>query len=99
MQQQRNHFRRWAVGVVVLLGWCARGHAAEAPVPAPAPPPGSPASQQQPFVVSGLDEKTNTVRLLVNKSVTIETSRPYKRLSNGQPDIAEANPIAPTRIL
>src|SRR5437016_2120490 len=94
---QRIHIRRgrWAVSVVavIMLGLCAGVRAAEAPTTAPTAP------AKQPFVISGVDEKTNTVRLLQNKSVTIETSRPYKRLSNGQPDIAEANPISPTRIL
>src|SRR5918993_957078 len=51
------------------------------------------------LVISGLDERTGSVRLLVNKSTTLVTGRPYKRLSVGQPDIAEVNGIGPTRIL
>src|SRR5687767_14903229 len=50
------------------------------------------------LVISGLDERTGSVRLLVNKSTTLVTARPYKRLSVGQPDIAEVNGIGPTRI-
>jgi pilus assembly protein CpaC len=51
------------------------------------------------LITGGVDEKTGNIRLLVNKSVTITTSRPYKRISVGQPDIAEVNGIGPTRIL
>jgi pilus assembly protein CpaC len=79
-----------------------------APAPAPAPSvqpagnpnvvqPGVPAGQA--LVTGGLDERTGSVRLLVNKSTTLITSRPYKRISVGQPDIAEVNGIGPTRIL
>jgi pilus assembly protein CpaC len=50
------------------------------------------------LVVSGLDER-GTVRLLVNKSTTLVTARPYKRVSVAQPDIADVNGIGPTRIL
>src|SRR5687767_13504043 len=60
---------------------------------APATQPGGP------LVISGLDERTGTVRLLVNKSVTLETSRPYTRVNVGQPDVADANGIGATRIL
>ena len=98
---QRIHIRRRGiVGVAVVIAalmLCVSARAAEAPETPP--PPAAATTPGKPFVISGVDEKTNTVRLLVNKSATIETSRPYKRLSNGQPDIAEANPIAPTRIL
>ena len=52
-----------------------------------------------PMIVGGLEDKTGTLRLLVNKSVTLTTSRPYKRLSVGQPDIADVNGIGPTKIL
>jgi pilus assembly protein CpaC len=52
-----------------------------------------------PLITGGIDEKVGNVRLLVNKSVTLTTSRPYKRISVGQPDIAEVNGIGPTRIL
>src|SRR5687768_7017069 len=55
--------------------------AAGATAPAPAPPGGGAAG----LVISGLDERTGSVRLLVNKSTTLVTARPYKRLSVGQP--------------
>src|SRR5688500_12272285 len=76
---------------------------APAPAPAPAQPritaadPGVPAGQA--LVTGGLDERTGSVRLLVNKSTTLITSRPYKRMSVGNQDIAEVNGIGPTRIL
>jgi pilus assembly protein CpaC len=63
--------------------------------PATAPPETGAAS----LVVSGLDERTGSVRLLVNKSTTLVTARPYKRVNVAQPDIADANPIGTTRIL
>jgi pilus assembly protein CpaC len=52
-----------------------------------------------PLIVSGIDPSTGTIRLLINKSIALTTSRPYKRISVAQPDIAEVNGIAPTRIL
>src|SRR3954469_24159603 len=51
-----------------------------------------------PLLIGGLTEKDG-VRLMVNKSMVLSTSRPYKRLNLGQPDIAEVNGIGPTRIL
>src|SRR4029079_14955876 len=38
-------------------------------------------------------------KLLVNKSRVVTTSRNYRRISVGQPDIFEANAIGPTKIL
>ena len=74
-----------------------------APTTAPAAPGTTAATPGQPagaaLVTGGLDERTGSVRLLVNKSTTLVTSRPYKRISVGQPDIAEVNGIGPTRIL
>ncbi|HEX8521738.1 MAG TPA: type II and III secretion system protein family protein [Tepidisphaeraceae bacterium] len=56
------------------------------------------ANSGQPIVTGGLGE-ANDIKLLVNKSVVLTTSRPYRRLSVGQPDIFEANAIGPTKIL
>jgi pilus assembly protein CpaC len=56
------------------------------------------AASTMPLVTTGLEQNGN-LRLMVNKSVTLTTSRPYKRLSIGQPDIADVNGIGPTRIL
>jgi pilus assembly protein CpaC len=63
-----------------------------------ATPPASGAAKS-PLVVTGVDEKTGSLRLLVNKSAALTTNRPYKRVSINQPDIAEANLIGPTKIL
>ena len=78
---------------------------APAPRPGPAvvepavPPvePGVPAGQA--LVTGGLDERTGSVRLLVNKSTTLITSRPIKRVSVGQQEIAEVNSLGLTRLL
>jgi pilus assembly protein CpaC len=58
----------------------------------------SAANTGQPIVVGGLGE-SGDIKLLVNKSVVLTTSRPYKRLSVGQPDIFEANAIGQNKIL
>src|SRR5881394_3929865 len=58
---------------------------------------GGAAAPSGPLVSGGLEQNGN-LRLMVNKSVTLTTSRPYKRLSVGQPDIADVNGIGPTRI-
>jgi pilus assembly protein CpaC len=63
-----------------------------------AAPPTGPAGKG-PIVTAGLDEKTGTLRVLVNKSVTLTTVRPYKRLNIGEPEIAEVNAIATNKIL
>jgi Flp pilus assembly secretin CpaC len=51
-----------------------------------------------PMVNSGLNEQ-GSIRLLLNKSTVLSTSRPYRRISVGQADIAEVNGIGPNRIL
>src|SRR5689334_20650959 len=75
-----------------LLSLCAlsasaQTAAAPAAVPAAAAAAPTTARSAGPLVSTGLDEKTGGVRLLVNKSVTLNTNRPYKRLNVGQPDI------------
>src|SRR5438067_1547601 len=76
---------------LVALALCAAAPVGLAQTTAPA--------NRGALIVGGIDEKAGNIRLLVNKSVTIVTSRPYKRISVGQPDIAEVNGIGPTRIL
>jgi pilus assembly protein CpaC len=39
------------------------------------------------------------IKLKVNNTTVVKTTRAYKRVSIGQPDIADFNPIAPTSIL
>src|SRR5205823_5325748 len=39
------------------------------------------------------------VRLTVNKTTVVTTSRPYKQVSIGQPEIADINMIGPNNIL
>jgi pilus assembly protein CpaC len=60
----------------------------------------APAEGGRPIVVAGLEPGgTSDIKLLVNKSRVVTTSRPYRRISVGQPDIIEANAIGPTKIL
>jgi pilus assembly protein CpaC len=58
--------------------------------------PGNDASQ--PFVKES-DTHTGQLKLLVNKSVVLETRAPYKRVSVGQPEIADVNVLGQSRIL
>jgi pilus assembly protein CpaC len=65
---------------------------------------GMPASAQQasqpgPAIVADGLSQTGSVNLTVNKSTVITTRSPYKRVSIGQPDIADINTLAPTTIL
>lgn len=39
------------------------------------------------------------LKLMVNKSVVLKTTRPYKRVSAAQPEIADVTPISPTSLL
>jgi pilus assembly protein CpaC len=66
---------------------------------APAAPGAPPTSGTARLVISGLDERTGSIRLLVNKSTTLQTSRPYMRVNVAQPDIADVNGIGTTSIL
>jgi pilus assembly protein CpaC len=60
----------------------------------------TPADAGKPIVVAGLEPGGGSdIKLLVNKSRVVTTSRPYRRISVGQPDIIEANAIGPTKIL
>ena len=90
LSRARNSFI--CLALVGALGLCAFAHAA-------APPTTNPDNKGAPLVISGIDEQTGNIRLLVNKSVTVTTSRPYKRISVAQPDVADVNGISPTRIL
>jgi hypothetical protein len=73
-----------SAGALLSLGaMTARAQTAAAPaVPAAAAAAAAApttARSAGPLVTSGLDEKTGGVRLLINKSVTLNTNRPYKR--------------------
>jgi pilus assembly protein CpaC len=50
------------------------------------------------IVADGLDG-TGRIKLTVNKTAVITTKVPYKRVSVGQADIADVNPIGPGNIL
>src|SRR5438874_13431687 len=55
-------------------------------------------AQQAPdAIVANLDG--GKITLKVNNTTVVKTTRPYKRVSVGQPDVADFNAIAPTSIL
>src|SRR4051794_32722759 len=59
-----------------------------APLAAVASPSASTApGNAGPLIVGGIDEKTGGLQLLVNKSKTLLTSRPYKRVSTPNEDV------------
>ncbi len=88
----------WCIAVAASLAVAGLSAKPQAAGAAPAPTTMRSVAST-PLITGGIDEKAGNVRLLVNKSVTLTTSRPYKRISVGQPDIAEVNGIGPTRIL
>lgn len=45
------------------------------------------------------EAKMSSLKILVNKSVVLETKTPYKRVSVGQPEIADVNVLGPGRLL
>jgi pilus assembly protein CpaC len=51
-----------------------------------------------PMIADGL-ANDGAIRLTVNKSTVVATSRPYKQVSVGSPDIADVNTIGPNNIL
>lgn len=62
---------------------------------------GQPAPASQPsanIVVDGVN-KDGALKLTVNKTALVKTNAPYKRVSVGQPEIADVNPIGPGNIL
>ncbi len=90
---------RWTL-IVVLLGMLSMLLAVRA---AAAPAPGAPATRQAPRgtgqIVADGTGPDGRLKLSVNKSSVITTNVPYKRVSVGQPDVADVNPIGPGNIL
>ena len=60
--------------------------------------PAQSADASRPFVKEA-DAHVSQLKLLVNKSVVLETRTPYKRVSVGQPEIADVNLLGQSRIL
>ena len=69
-----------------------------AAAPAAAVPAAAAATGPTPIITSGLDQQ-GTVRLSVNRTAEIKTSVPVKRVSIGQPEIADVSPFSPNLIL
>lgn len=58
-----------------------------------------PASQPAADIVADGVGRDGMLKLTVNKTALVKTNAPYKRVSVGQPDIADVNPIGPGNIL
>jgi pilus assembly protein CpaC len=91
--------------IVLLLAGAAAGVADETPAAAAAnnvqPPTSQPATttgRTTTFVTDGLGPD-GSIHLLSGKGSVITTRAPYKRVSIGQPDIADINTIGPSTVL
>lgn len=81
--------------IIVAGGMLAIAATVRATTPqTPAQTAAKPASE---LVVDGADKAQ--LRLSVNKTAVITTKVPYKRISVGQPEVADVNPIGPGNIL
>ena len=98
---QRAAFLLATVGAIVLLGGSGVV-GADAPDSSVNPATTQPASQapttRPSFVTDGLGADGN-LDLVSGKTVVLTTRTPFKRMSIGQPDVADVNPIGPANIL
>src|SRR3954470_10082740 len=81
----------------VLMSWVTMASFAVAQT-APATRPAGAKTVVSDLIESGTDAN-GEIRLLVNRSKVITTSRPYKRLSVAQSELAAVNPLNPTSFL
>jgi pilus assembly protein CpaC len=81
----------------ILLSWVTMASFAMAQT-APATKPAGTKTVVGDLIESGTDAN-GEIRLLVNRSKVITTSRPYKRLSVAQSELAAVNPLNPTSFL
>ena len=86
------------MAAVLLAALCAGTWTPVNPARGAAPPPAT-APAADGLILSGVDPATGAVRLIINKSTTLVTSRPYKLISVGNEEIADVNSIGPQRIL
>jgi pilus assembly protein CpaC len=105
IHSRRNRTHRAAfllatVGTIVLLGGGVVG--ADAPDTTANPATTQPVVQapttRPSFVTDGLGADGN-LDLVSGKTVVLTTRAPFKRMSIGQPDVADVNPIGPSNIL
>jgi pilus assembly protein CpaC len=82
------------VAAVVVMLTAARATVAQQPTSPPAGGGGAGGG----IVADGTD-RNGALHLSVNKTAVVTTKVPYKRVSVGQPDIADVNPIGPGNIL
>src|SRR5688572_3025547 len=100
--QNKNKFRG-GLAIAMLCGAfliAPTGISSRATFAQQAPPANAPA-QPAAGTVNDLIVNANgaQIKLKVNNTTVVKTTRPYKRVSIGQPEIADFNPIAPTSIL
>src|SRR4051794_1430679 len=93
---------RWLSGAAAFGAGCLWALASAAADVAPgestaaaAPRPGDTSA---PFVREAATNSSQQ-KVMINKSVVLETRTPYKRVSVGQPDIADVNLLGQSRIL
>src|SRR5690242_4440125 len=89
--------------VAVLATFAFSGGASVAQEPAPATNPARVTVNHNggsagPIISEGLDP-SGQIRLMVNRHAVLVTRVPARRVSVGQPEIADVNPISATNIL
>lgn len=104
MRLTRSRVVRWvgsaaAFGAGCLLCLSAAG-ADKVPDAKPEDPvvPAQSSDANAPFVTESVG-RSSKLALLINKSLVLETRTPYKRVSVGQPEIADVNLLGQNRIL
>ena len=109
---RRARLLRWLSGMIAFGAGCLWGlSAAAADAVAAAPPsdavatstpaaivPAKPTDPNAPFVVES-PTRSSPLTVMVNKSAVMETRAPYKRVSVGQPEIADVNLLGQNHIL
>lgn len=84
--------------IVLLLGATAAGADTPAMSDNATTQPAATQPAAPSFVTAGLSGN-NAINLLTGKSTVLTTRSPYKRVSIGQPDVADVNTIGPSNIL
>ena len=104
LRLNRSRMVRWVgsaaafgAGCLFCLSAAAADKAADAK-PDEVAIPAQSADANAPFVTEAAAH-TSKLSLLINKSIVLETRTPYKRVSVGQPEIADVNLLGQSRIL
>jgi len=102
-QKIQTRRRRVAIvlcGAAASLMLLVAGSTGEEAAPATQPAANQPAGERSrnDLIASGVNAN-GKLELMLNKTAVISTRAPYKRVSVGQPEIADVNPISPTNLL